>query len=715
MKKTITVIMSLILVVSSLVFTLYYKEKDINNIENIGRLNNSFEIYIKNSKMNANQGLTTLESIARKYDASIIRTDEIYRNNILTIYKSGIFAENYFETLDINLRSGRLPNDKDEIIATYKTENSNQVGLINDMFNDTPLVFGPLQAFFKDNNTSINGKYTIVVEDKESFLNSISTEFDLDKADLLNIPYFKEYKQGVIFYILIGIVAILVLLLMMVIFFEPLSNLKLIGVLKLQGFTNLHALRILTKNQLIIPIILLIMSIPIHFFLIPNVTIEYLVYLIFLQILILIFYNACLLFSLIIIDTYKLSNMIKNYFNTKLTLYFNYLCKFIIFTILILIIPSVSSGINMLIENLNVQSIYEEQKKYVTLSNYEYTGNEFQESLDNNRILSNKVLNFFKTLEKNSDAEYMFSEKLLPIDLDPINTKEYKDIHFKSNDFYHVVQANWNYINKFNLINKNNIISNSFNLLVPINQKSETKKIEAFIKPHINSYIEESKRYTSIDEIPVTILYYYEDIELFSNNIELIDDNKGLLNNPIILLMDEYSLTANNSRLLDSAISNPLKIINTENHLDNIQKAITQHNLEDNNLKLTDAFSAGYKTQLDQIKISTSVMIIVLLLFLCISSLSSFYISLITIITQRKELLVSRFLGYSFLDRYKRQIVNVLIIYIFGTIESIVLGVSILSLIIYLTMLVLDFSILSFMLKKQDSLLLSTSLKGGSL
>lgn len=714
LRKSIISILCLISLFLSFSFALYYKDIDIEKIENIEQTKDVMDIYIKTDMKSKKEFVETLTSISKKNKATITRTDEINDGEQFIIYKSIISTNKFFNQTDVPLISGKLPNKEKEFIATFDTQKQNQVGIIRDFFSDTSLIMCSLSDFLKENEVSLSGKYSVNVKDKDNFLKDISIQFGMSENEILYIPYTKEYKKGVLLYIILILLIILLAVLMLVSLFSPLSNLKTIGILKLQGYTNFSSYREINKIILIYPIIFYFISLPIHIYFVKIIDIKYILLLSLVQSILIIVYYLCFFTSLIMINKYKLSHVINGYFNSKLTLYFNYFWKWLIFSLLIFLIPLLSKEISTLKETLDVKKLYQEQEQYLTLSSYEFINNEFQEKLNNNnKGLTQKILDLFKVLEKNSNAQYMSAEKLYPIYLKPEKTKRFNDIYFNQDEFIYVVQANWNYIKTLDLSLEEKNSNKSYKVLIPSSQKKNTKRIEAILRPHINSFYEDNMKYQSIDDIPIDNFYYKDmNTPIFSNNIDLINENKGLINNPIILVMDDYSLSNTNSRLLDGVLYNPIRILNTKNHIININSAIKSSGLENNNLKFENSFNAGYKKELNRIQTTILFYVFILLLSLLVSLLSSYFIILITLISQRKEILISKFLGYSIIDTYINQLMNFFIIYLFGLIEIFLLKNNSTSLIIYCILIISDLLITILMVKEQDNLLLKTSLKG---
>ncbi|MBO0444334.1 MULTISPECIES: hypothetical protein [Vagococcus] len=712
MKKSITSILCLISILLSFTFSFYYRGLDIERIQEIEKNEDSFDIYIASNGYSLEEFTQRLELISKKYNASIIRSDQINVDNNLVTIKSGIFSDSYFSEIHLDLISGRLPKNKNEFLATFDTNKQGQVGIIRDIFSDSPLIFNSLKSFLSEYDSSLNSKYSINVENKEEFIKDIQNTFEMTYDEIYNIPFFREYKQGAYFYILLVMLLVLIILLILISLLNPLKNIQMVGVLKLQGYTNIDALKLVNSKVLVLPILTYLISIPIQYILITNVSSTYFFKLTLLQLLVILIYYISLFLSLLIIKRYTILNAIKGFFEPKTALYLNYITKFVILSLLILVIPIVSKELSNLKMRIDVKKLYEEQEKYLTISSYQFVDNEFQEGLNNTSKLDDKFLNLFKDLEKNSAAQYMFAEKLYPIYLEPQHTRA--NITFQGNEYINTVQANWNYIDTLNLDTKKiEKDEKSYKLLISSHEKEHEEEILSILGQHINNFYPIDKMYKNEKDIPITIYYYTnKKMELFSNNIDMINENNGILTNPAIIVMDNFSLTKNNSRLFDGALYNPLKILNNKENIENINKAITKNGLEKNNLNFENSFSSGYEKELKMIKMSILFYLFILIIFISISLLSSYFILIVTFLIGKKEILISKFLGYKYTDIYKQQIRNILIIYVLGLIETLLLENEKITICIFSILILVDATISFIMFKKQDKQLLNNALKG---
>lgn len=198
MKKSMTILLCTISVLVSLVFGMTAKYNDYLKIDNIGKTEFNFDFYINESTISADSLLNEFSEISKQYDASIIRTDIIDENNKSVTYKSGVFTDTYFEKNNFNLQSGRTPKKKNEFISTFKTNDSNQVGIIKDIFDDDPLIICSLESYFNKYTENVTGSYFVCCneKDKESILQNLSVFLGISQTDLLKSNFTKTYSQG---------------------------------------------------------------------------------------------------------------------------------------------------------------------------------------------------------------------------------------------------------------------------------------------------------------------------------------------------------------------------------------------------------------------------------------------------------------------------------------------------------------------------------------
>jgi hypothetical protein len=196
-----TSLLCIISLLLSIAFAYSEKAKDNKRLDNIKMTENATPFFVKDSDLSIEEELSEFTKLAKKYQATVIRTDELTKNHKQIVYKSGIYAKDYFKKLKIKLVRGRMPQEKDEFLATYNTKNKKQSSQIHDLFADQPLIFGPLKDFYQNQKASVNGTYTLIVEPKykEAVLQQLSAVFKISKAKLITPTYVRVWRRNNLF------------------------------------------------------------------------------------------------------------------------------------------------------------------------------------------------------------------------------------------------------------------------------------------------------------------------------------------------------------------------------------------------------------------------------------------------------------------------------------------------------------------------------------
>jgi hypothetical protein len=575
----------------SIAFAYSEKSKDDQYLDNIEMTNNAMPFFVKDSDLSIEEELSEFTKLAKKYQATIIRTDNLSKNDEQIVYKSGVYAKNYFKKLKIKLTYGRMPQKKDEFLATYDTKNHKQSGKIHDLFADRPLIFGPLKDFYQNQKASVNGTYTLIVEPnyKEAVLKQLSAVFKISKAKLITPTYGKGYGEGTI-YLLASIFSIIILTIFCLMSaFYPISKLKEIGIMKLLGFKSLNIWGQLNNRILMTSIFFFLLTLPVQKLIISESDWPYFLKLAVLELIVL---AICLLFSLImlvIIRKFRLADVLKNFFNFRFSLYLSYLLKFLIFVALIAVIPLMSKELKTLLQELQVKVVYEQEKNYLTLAKLTYQDNEFQEELNGNNILGKKLVKLYKELEKTAGAQYVV------VDGPSVDSK-------KNN--YQMMKANQNYLKKLDLplpLPLTEIFKgNKLTFLVPNNLKKNKAKVESQIKNRAYIFFPEDEPFQKTKDFPLRVIFYQDnDKDFFSENIDLIDKNKGFIKNPIIICISDNFLNERSSYLNVSALHNPLRILDNKKNRAAIQQAIINNGLENNAVQFKNVLSTGFARELN--------------------------------------------------------------------------------------------------------------------
>lgn len=712
--------LGIISILISIAFALDENTKEVEYFDTIELNDQSIRFYVKDSDITVEEELTLFTQLSEDYGASFVRTDTLSTTEKIILYKSGIYTSDFYEQLDLNLAEGNLPKNKVEFLATYNTGDKNQTGRIRDIFKDKPFIMGSLEKFYEENEMSVNGVYTLIAdsEDSEEILDQLSQLFNLSKEELLTATSLKGYGQGTLYLLAIILMIILIATFSLMSAFYPITRLKEIGVLKLLGYKEIDIWKKLNNHLLLIPSLIYFISIPIQWILIKDTTLDYFIKLTFIQAGLL---GLVILFSmimLIMIQRYKLSDILKDFFNFKFPLYFSYILKFFVFVGVIAVIPLMISELNLLQRDLKAKEIYEEQDQYITLSSYTFIDDESQRERNGDPVVTNKLRDMFFELEVTAEAKFIYIGDFHAPTFEQsqiINTK-FENTLYDEKDEYILMWANENYLEKLNIdlpeLSDDIISDNEFTYLIPDNLQDEFDKVELFIRLELESTVP-IDTYESIENIPIHFVYYpTNNIEIFTENIDMIGNGRTFIKNPIIAYLDNELLEVNKLFLKNRAISNPIRIENTQENLLAIQEAITHNDLEHNSIQFGTVLSTGLAQELFISQTSTIAWISILGLSIAVSILASYYISLIILASKKKQMLVSKILGYSFFDRYQNEIFYFVSIYIFGFIEIYLLNREIISLVAYVLLVIVDILIIYSLVSKHEKKILSLALKG---
>lgn len=712
--------LGIISILISIAFALDENTKEVEYFDTIELNDQSIRFYVKDSDITVEEELTLFAQLSEDYGASFVRTDTLSTTEKIILYKSGIYTSDFYEQLDLNLAEGNLPKNKVEFLATYNTGDKNQTGRIRDIFKDKPFIMGSLEKFYEENEMSVNGVYTLIAdsEDSEEILDQLSQLFNLSKEELLTATSLKGYGQGTLYLLAIILMIILIATFSLMSAFYPITRLKEIGVLKLLGYKEIDIWKKLNNHLLLIPSLIYFISIPIQWILIKDTTLDYFIKLTFIQAGLL---GLVILFSmimLIMIQRYKLSDILKDFFNFKFPLYFSYILKFFVFVGVIAVIPLMISELNLLQRDLKAKEIYEEQDQYITLSSYTFIDDESQRERNGDPVVTNKLRDMFFELEVTAEAKFIYIGDFHAPTFEQsqiINTK-FENTLYDEKDEYILMWANENYLEKLNIdlpeLSDDIISDNEFTYLIPDNLQDEFDKVELFIRLELESTVP-IDTYESIENIPIHFVYYpTNNIEIFTENIDMIGNGRTFIKNPIIAYLDNELLEVNKLFLKNRAISNPIRIENTQENLLAIQEAITHNDLEHNSIQFGTVLSTGLAQELFISQTSTIAWISILGLSIAVSILASYYISLIILASKKKQMLVSKILGYSFFDRYQNEIFYFVSIYIFGFIEIYLLNREIISLVAYVLLVIVDILIIYSLVSKHEKKILSLALKG---
>lgn len=713
MKKIMILLIIVLSTFLTVSFGLYQKSEDFNKMLTIEKTSDSLLFYVKEASVSVEQELSKFKQLSENYQASFVRTDRLSEKNRSIIFKSGIITPEYLNRLNDKVITGQgLSKNSDEFLATFETNKAEQVGTIRDLFSDNDMIIAPLSFFYDKHDESIIGNYSLTVseENRQACLKELSDFFETPIPSLLTPQsgYHYEMGTGVLF---IGLLSCLVLLLfILMVIFYPHVNFRKIGILKSLGYDNKAIWFDMTHYFLTIPFLVYSMTLIIQLRVVKNADWLYFFKLTVCQLTLVMTLIMMTFLMIVSINKIRLNSLIKGANYSKLPIYCSYLIKLSVLLALVGVLPILSQGIKEYSLVTEVKYYYEQEKDYLTLSGYHYNSNEFQNSLNGDDSFDIKLQNLYKELEHTANAEYVTTEKLQLSNSDMVEnmTDYYKN-------WPTIMTVNFNYLNKLDIhtsVEKKELFtSEPLSVLVPFNLKPQAVDITSSLKALINTYLD--KPFDLNDDVPVRIVYYTSMKEkLFSENIDFKDINQLVVKNPVFLCLSDRYLNTKSNVLINSALSNPLRIKNTTQNKKAIKQAILSNNLSDNNIVFSSVLESGYREISQQTKSLMAVFGLVTLFILFTSIFTSFYISFILLKSNRKKIMVKKMLGYSLLSRYATELVLFCSMYSIGIATLTVFKESNLDVISYFILIVIDGVITLSMILKNEAKELNRFLKG---
>ena len=533
------------------------------------------------------------------------------------------------------------------------------------------------------------------------------------KNELVSADYRVAFGEGTIYFLTIILSAILLIIFCLMCVFYPISRLKEISVYKLNGYNAFDIWKKLNKDVLIVPIIIFIASIPIQKIVFPTMDLFYFIKLSCVQLILFVGAIGLSFLTLITVKRYSISNMLKNFFDFRISLYISYIIKFAIFVGLVFTIPQLSSEVSRMIKEMQVKEAYQAQEDYVTLASFQLTGDGMQSFMNGTSQFNENLTNMFMDLTKSAKAGFvqsfwydteglsLFSSEIkMPNDVDTDTEFGYMLLN---DNYYDRLQFDSS-VSKEELFDQDSLV-----IFAPESMKQKEATLKYFGQTQI--YSADSNIKMSADDVCVK---YYKDNrkQIFSESLQLANEDHAFFTNPVFVCLNDKYLKVFSGYLTTQAISNPVRIYDSNENKRAINEGIKKYGLELNNLQFKNVLMSGYKEQIQISQSSSIVWVAILLLVICISILSSYYILLTILISRKKEIFVKKILGYSLFNRYKNEFIYFIMIYIFGLVQIMILSRSFTSMAIYVLLVLLDILIIFRMIYVKETKQLSTMLKG---
>ena len=702
MKKISHLCMFLLLLCTTFfVFNVNYTHEAVR-IREMGKTVDSLDLYLKDINEPAASVLRFFEDVSKEYKVSIIKTDSGDE-----VIKSGVFDKDTFPYQEFGISSLDFTTDGEGVYSNK--EISNKLGTIPTFLKAKPIQLMTFQIYIKDTSRSLNGRYTITSTqemDKDRIVQKWSDFFKIDQATLLE-PTYKSAVEVINRDLLLSdiVFVLAILLLVLVTVYQPMMEMKRVGVQKLLGFqsgailsgfvkTNFY---LLLGGSLIIDLGLFLVLDYRPKLLFPSLLLS--------QFLLLQLYLFISWLTYLMIQKMTVSSMLKGFSSVKLGLIFNYVMKIGTTILLTALLIGVGRSLEQENKELAYQQQWVSQGNYLTLETFKLNDNLWQEELAGSGKSTDYFYQFYQDLLAKTQVNYVRSTSL-PIK--PVIKAEQVQ-QYQLPDKVDVYYANSNFLKSkgFKLPDT----STKKVILMPASDKGQEGKNQFLGKSiaYLSMRYEDQQK-QRIEDMDVEIAYYEGDWSFFPYN----NERKENLHNPIISLVnDQDMMWEEKTRLSTTGLNNPMKVENTEQN----QKVITElvEKLSDGNYLKFSSIQAIQQEKVDSYRDAVRNLNIPFALFGLLSMMISYFLLVTTFLLKRTDIITKKFMGWKLVDRYRPLLVLLLLGYSLPLLVLIFFAHALLPLLLFAGFTCLDILFVLGLASRMEKRSLVELLKGGIL
>ena len=702
MKKISNFCMLLLLLCTTFfVFNVNYT-REVVRIQEMGKTASSLDVYLKDVNEPAESVLRFFEYVSKEYKVSIIKTDSGDE-----VIKSGVFDKDTFPYQEFGISSLGFTTDGEGVYSNK--EISNKLGTIPTFLKAKPIQLMTFQAYIKDTSRSLNGRYTISSAqemDRDQILQKWSDFFKTDQTTLLEPTYksaVEVLNRDLLLSAIIFVLAILLLVLVTV--YQPMMEMKRVGVQKLLGFQDRAVLADVVKGNLYLLLGgALVINLGV-FFLLDYKPKDLFPMLWLSHFLLLQLYLFISWLTYLLIQKMTISSLLKSFSSFKFGLLFNYLMKIGTTILLTVLLVGVGKSLEQENKELDYQKQWISQGNYLTLETFQLNDNLWQEQLAGSGQAVDYFYRFYQDLVEKTQAGYVqtsnlpiknfaTAEQVQRYQLADMLTVYYANRHFLESQGFKLPDTGAKKV-----------------ILMPASTKGEEDKNQLLGKliAYLSMKYEEQQKRT-IEEMDVEIAYYEGDWSFFPYS----DKRKENLYNPIISLVNDSDMMWDEkARLSTTGLNNPIKIENTAQH----QKEVTAlvEKLSDGNYLKFSSIQAIQQEKVDSYRDAVRNFNLLFALVGLLSMMISYFLLATTFLLKRTDIITKKFMGWKLIDRYRSFLRILLLVYSFPFIVLLFFTQALFPLLLFAGFTGLDILFVLFLGSKMEKRNVVQLLKGDHL
>lgn len=669
----------------------------------------SEKIYPSETGLSLQEVLPKLEALSDSYAVSIVRTDEnvIEEDKVIT-YKAGIYTDTYLSMWNLDLVKGTTGNVDDVFVASFDTGDERQKGTLRNVFGNTNLIVETLSSYSEGKDLSADGVYTLSFNhgNRETILTELSSVFGMTVEELTNPSYVRSIAEPPYVVFIAGFLGI-ALVFVMVSALYPYIIMKQIGVYRLLGWDRISIWQKINAGILLMQLSAALFVGVVLKLLLPELPLSFFFSYAGMQLVVILATMVLSSSGMAVIRHNRIADILHGNIHGKAAGVICYVVKCAVFTALLFALPGLSDNIHRIGSYVQAISSFEEVRTDLTMTNYTFTDAQFSEYMSGSDAFTDQTGMMFKELESTADAEFSIIQQ---VDDEYLSFYErwsgvpYQPIQQEKT----VIQCNENYLEDYATWFGEDVhsyfVGNDLVYLVPQSIAEQSEGVVGSLW-----YLFDSDK--PADWTYRIVTYPDNSEQIFLPDRSSIDAGNLYAENPVFVCLHDQYMEDKYGFIAQSAVNNPIRIADTAENRAAIEQAIVNAGLENNQIMFGSAYEEGFIEYFNNLRSSVILMAGIVAVIMLVSVLSSWYIIRLLLIVKKKEMVVKKLIGFRWIDRYDRQLLFFVFIYLIGF-ARMVIGTDMTGIILYGLVVAIDIVVFALTLIRQERHSMVQVLKG---
>lgn len=657
----------------------FEQQQDDKMWRNFGNTKSGFQLYINTDSkhMEAGAVFNALTKTAQEYHANLIKTDEMGDSHSPLVVKS-VFLTYQGVLADVPLLSGTSlkPDDMagNRILQTPNLatpKGCETAGVVRSFLNRGKVRFQPLTKFVSDQKTA-DGTYSVELEkpeDKQKMVQTLASELNISEKDLTEQKAFTAQNDS--FFIVASVLLAVICLLLFALFTSHyiIQHFKFYGTCKLLGYSNSMVwksifLPILFTQLFITCLVAAVFCRRIYQqelmliagFGLATAAVTFLISLIFYRTL----------------QSYTISNLIKNKKPTKVFLVVNHAVRFVLLTAVCVFSFTCAAGISSLAQTYQTLQNWDQYGDRFAVFNSKLTSRDQSELQQNIMTLEKKYIKFY-SLANQKGAVYTAVSQVDPLKTlltsDEKGNAAYPDYFDKTkvpagfNPYLFTV--NPNYLKEFPLRDcSGKLISVSENetkgiYILPDTYQSKNAEMKNIFSAIRKRAVKDSNDVSGVQQklnTDITLFYYPAGLRVFSFDTNVGSQSKYEISDCVFSVMTEKNALSSdkmdlNGKQVNSNLKIPLQNADAGKTFQEYKPLLASCGLQ-NNMTALNSIKSVFEDQINQSRNGLRIYLVISLLLIALTCWISFETIRILIESKSKKLSTMKALGYKFMGKY---------------------------------------------------------------